>query len=152
MKTLAWAFAAGVRRASGPGVRGAGVRLLRSERGSVTVEHVLWFPIFAVMISLAAEASMAFHTQARLWDVARDLARLSATGQITPEQAQTVAAGRLPAGLPVDVAVADGTGPGGAPDVIVTVTADGGDATLFGLMRVLPVRVLSAQVTMRREV
>lgn len=55
-------------------------RALRSfgkqDSGSITVEFVLWLPVFMGIMLLSADASLMFMRQSNFWSVSRDTARI----------------------------------------------------------------------------
>ncbi len=52
------------------------LRSFRAEEGAgVTVEFVLWVPVFLIILALTVDVSMMFLRQANIWYVARDTAR-----------------------------------------------------------------------------
>jgi Flp pilus assembly protein TadG len=55
--------------------------LFRREDGSVSVEFVVWMPVFLVIFALIADAGTLYLIQASMWDTAMDCARRMATGQ-----------------------------------------------------------------------
>src|ERR1700680_651165 len=70
-------------------------RFGREQRGSITVEFVIWIPVFLVIMGFIADATMLYLTQADMWNVARDTARRMTTGQLSATAAQTFAATAL---------------------------------------------------------
>jgi|APEBP8051073178_1049388.scaffolds.fasta_scaffold00293_28 Flp pilus assembly protein TadG len=48
----------------------------RKQEGSVTVEFVLWLPVFMGIMLLSADASLMFLRQSNFWSVSRDTARI----------------------------------------------------------------------------
>jgi len=70
--------------------------LLRDERGSATIETVLWLPIFILFFALIVDASMVFNAQANLTRIVQDANRLCAVRQFTTAaQVQNYIASRL---------------------------------------------------------
>ena len=57
--------------------------LFRRQDGSVTVEFVIWIPIFLFILGFVADASAIYLAQAAMWNVARDCVRRMTTGQYT---------------------------------------------------------------------
>lgn len=55
------------------------------ESGSITVEFVLWIPVFMVIIALTVDVSLMFLRQSNMWQVAQDTARQVSTRQIRTE-------------------------------------------------------------------
>ncbi len=74
---------------------GALSRLLRDERGTATIEFVLWVPIFAVILLAAVDATVLYLHHTEMWNVARDVGRSVAVGQITEDEAETAIEERL---------------------------------------------------------
>jgi Flp pilus assembly protein TadG len=85
------------RRTGSQAISGARLgRLWRGERGTVTVEFVLWIPIFLIILAFTADACKLYLTQANMWDVARDTTRRMSIGQYCDATtAQTYAQGQL---------------------------------------------------------
>ena len=54
---------------------------LRDDRGSQTIEIVLWIPIFVALLVIIIDASTLYLTQTEMWNVARDTARRITTGK-----------------------------------------------------------------------
>jgi Flp pilus assembly protein TadG len=52
---------------------------LRDDRGSQTIEIMLWIPIFVALLVIITDASMLYLTQTEMWNVARDTARRMTT-------------------------------------------------------------------------
>ena len=57
-------------------------RFRNDETGSVTVEAVIWFPLFVVFLMMLADASMIFMNQARILRIVQDGTRRFATGSL----------------------------------------------------------------------
>jgi hypothetical protein len=55
---------------------------LRDDRGSQTIEIMLWIPIFVALLVIIIDASTLYLTQTEMWNVARDTARRMTTGQL----------------------------------------------------------------------
>ncbi len=53
---------------------------LRDDRGSQTIEFVLWLPITAALLVIISYASILYTTHTEMWNVARDTARRMTTG------------------------------------------------------------------------
>lgn len=58
---------------------------LGDERGSVTIEFVLWVPVIMVLIAIVIDATTIYITHAEMWNVARDTARRMSSALITCE-------------------------------------------------------------------
>ena len=66
-------------------------RFRKDSEGSVTVEFVMWVPVFALILLLVVDASVVFMTQSNYWSVSRDTARLVARHAMTADAAETYA-------------------------------------------------------------
>lgn len=51
-------------------------RYLHDQSGSLSIEFVMWLPLFAFLLVLAGDATMAFMNQSRMWQVSRETARI----------------------------------------------------------------------------
>ncbi len=125
-------------------------RRYRDDSGSVTVEFVLWVPIFLVILGIMVDVSMMFLTQSNLWQVARDTAR-----QISIRQLTTVTAAK-------NYAETAGTFSGNRPTATIainnatqTVTVQLAvpirDVGVFGVLNIGGNNDLVASVTSRLE-
>lgn len=56
-------------------------RFLRDENGAVTVESVLWVPVYLLFFALIADVSLIFHGQAKALRIAYDGNRQASLGQ-----------------------------------------------------------------------
>lgn len=129
--------------------RGKFGSFFRRERGGVTVEFVLWVPVFFSLVLLSADASLLFLRQSNFWTVSRDTARIVARHGMGAEAAEDWAAEHARIGdYRPEVAV--------RIDPIrdtVTVTISGKAAAMapFGMMRFALGDRISAAVTQVRE-
>lgn len=96
------------------------------ETGTVTVENVLWLPVFLTIIGFGVDATLSVLTMTRMWDVARDGARRAATGQMSAEAAERYMTGRLPDDGRFSISVEDRE-----VDVIVRINASEIGTDLF---------------------
>jgi Flp pilus assembly protein TadG len=124
-------------------------RFLRDESAAVTVEFVLWLPLFILILFLIVEVSLLFLTQSNMWNVARDTARRIATHEFDQTEAVTHATSAMTFGGHPYTIVADATG----PEVSVTITASVGDVLIFTYspMAAFAGSTLTATVTLREE-
>ena len=120
---------------------------LRDERGSQTIEFVLWIPIIGALMVLVADAFILYMTHTEMWNVARDTARRMTTTQLASKaDAELHAYGELALfGFPYEV---DATYDP-ASSMVVLITLDAGDTTFFGFT--LFGGTMRAQVVMRSE-
>ncbi len=63
-------------------------RFRKDEKGSATVEFVLWVPVFVLVLTLIVDASALFSTQAKMLRVASDTTRNIAMNVISTTQAE----------------------------------------------------------------
>jgi hypothetical protein len=121
---------------------------LRDEKGVVTIEFVLWVPIFVGLFVLVTDASIIYLTHSEMWSAARDTTRRMTIGEITSRaQARDYAAAHL--FLSSRTYVIDPNF-GGEMNVTIVIGLDG--AAIFGFFfKQILGRSLVASVTMRRE-
>lgn len=60
---------------------------IRDNKGSATIEFVLWVPIIVALLTIVMDAATLYITHSEMWNVARDTARRLNTGQIKSEEA-----------------------------------------------------------------
>jgi Flp pilus assembly protein TadG len=121
-------------------------RFLRDERGSATIEFVLWVPVFVVLLVATTDATILYLSHTEMWNVSRDIARRLSVGDITEGQAVEEAKKELFLySRAYTVATSVGI------DVVVEITTNVGDASVFGFFKPVLGRDLSARVVMRRE-
>ncbi len=121
---------------------------LRDEKGAVTIEFVLWVPIFVGLFVFVTDASIIYLTHSEMWSVARDTSRRMTTEQFTtPAQARDYAAAHLFLGSRTYVIDPDFAG-----DMNVTIAIGLDDAAIFGFFfKPILGKSLVASVTMRKE-
>lgn len=73
-------------------------QFLRDERGSFTIEFVLWVPLFAFLLMLAVDASTVYMALTRMENAARDAVRQVSIGRLKSDAVETYVAGGLDAG------------------------------------------------------
>ena len=123
---------------------------LGDEKGAVTIEFVLWVPIFIGLFVFVTDASIIYLTHSEMWSVARDTTRRMTTAEITTrDEARDYAAAHLFLGSrtyvidPTDPALVD-------MNIAIAIGLD--DAAIFGFFfKPILGRSLVASVTMRRE-
>jgi hypothetical protein len=59
---------------------------LRRQDGSVSVEFIVWMPVFLAVLGLIADASTTYLIQASMWNAAADCTRRMSVGQYTAAQ------------------------------------------------------------------
>lgn len=124
----------------------------RSERGVITVEFVIWMPVFLVILAFIADACALYLIQADMWNVARDTARRMTTGQLgTAQEAHDYAAAQLMyPNKPYTI-----TATPGVPDDVVQITIPITNASIFGVLAIygsFSDATMTAKVTMRAEI
>ena len=122
----------------------------REERGVITVEFVIWIPVFLIIMAFMADGCVLYLVQADMWNVARDTARRMTTGQLATDQAahDYAASQLLYPGKPYTV-----TAKAGADDV-VEITIPVKNASVFGVLAAygsFSGAILDAKVIMRAE-
>lgn len=120
---------------------------LRNEDGAMSVEFVIWMPIFLTILGFAVDATSLFLTQHDMANVARDVARRMSTGELTAAAAEIYAKSTLLYGdRAYDVATVAGN-----TDATVTIRLPMSDADVFGIFAPFTDGDLGAQTTMRLE-
>lgn len=112
-----------------PGHRTVGSFLI-DERGSATVEFVLLFPLFSMVLLLLADASLLFLRQTNLMNISRDTARIVSRYAMTPVEAKAYAEAAARTGqssATAEVTVLNGF-------VTVTITSDAASSAPFGMV------------------
>ena len=122
---------------------------LRDEKGAVTIEFVLWVPIFVGLFVLVTDASIVYLTHSEMWSVARDTTRRMTTEEITTTaEARDYAAAHLFLGNRTYVIDPDFS----TADLNITIAIGLDDAAIFGFFfKEILGRSLVASVTMRKE-
>ena len=123
-------------------------QFLRDERGSATIEFVLWVPIFVVILVAATDATILYLHHTEMWNVSRDVARRVAVGDMTEADAVTVVQNEMYLySRAYTVSTSDPT----ELDVKIMIRTSVADASVFGFFKPVLGRYLTAMVTMRRE-
>lgn len=71
---------------------------LSDERGSPTIEFVLWMPLITTLTIVVIDASTLYLTHSDMWIIARDTARrmtMQGNAELTPEQEQILIDGAV---------------------------------------------------------
>ena len=123
-------------------------QFLRDERGSATIEFVLWVPIFVVILVAATDATILYLHHTEMWNVSRDVARRVAVGDMTEAEAVNVVQNEMYLySRAYTVSTSDPT----ELDVKIMIRTSVADASVFGFFKPVLGRYLTAMVTMRRE-
>jgi Flp pilus assembly protein TadG len=137
------------------------LNFLRDDRGSQTIEFVLWLPIIGALLVIISYASILYTTHTEMWNVARDTARrmttgvFDVTGVLDEAAAQDYAQSQLKLyeifGTGYDVQVAEDTVASTMTVVITLGVTDGSfDAGFIGALSLVG-GTLAARVVMRAE-
>ena len=70
-------------------------RFRNDEKGTVTIEFVLWLPVFIIIMSLVINTTMLMQTQTMMINVARDASRQVVLAAMTKAQAEEFARSSL---------------------------------------------------------
>ncbi|GGG81002.1 hypothetical protein GCM10011415_33110 [Salipiger pallidus] len=68
-------------------IRGRMAGFLRAETGSITVETVIWLPLFLALMSAIVDISMVFHRESTMLRVIQDANRAYSVGRIASSDA-----------------------------------------------------------------
>lgn len=68
-------------------IRGRMAGFLRAENGSITVETVIWLPLFLALMSAIVDISMVFHRESTMLRVIQDANRAYSVGRIASSDA-----------------------------------------------------------------
>lgn len=134
------------------------INFRKDENGSVSVEFVLWIPIFIFLIAIITDLSIVYVVNANMYDVARDTARRWSQDRYRKEfptdedvkdhVTSALVIGYDKDGVEYEVApIWDEAG----NEVTVAIRADSADVDIFGIMKPIGVDTLVAHVTMRLE-
>ena len=119
---------------------------IQDQRGVVTVEFVLLLPAFMFFVLLTVDASILVLTHTEMFNMARTTARQISVGTITIDEAADYAEDKiLLGGRNYTLGTLSGA------LVIVEVSVNVGDASVFGFFTPVLGRKMSARVTFRRE-
>ncbi len=122
---------------------------LGDEKAAVTIEFVLWVPIFVGLFVFVTDASIIYLTHSEMWNVARDTTRRMTTEEITNDaEVRDYAAAHLFLGSRTYLIDPDFD----TVDLNVTIAIGLDDAAIFGFFfKSILGRSLVASVTMRKE-
>jgi len=123
-------------------------KFLRDERGTATIEFVLWVPVLMVVLIAATDATILYLHHTEMWNVSRDVARRVAVGDITEADAVNVVGNEM---FLYSSAYTVSTSNPADLDVSIQIQTSIADASVFGFFKPVLGRYLTARVTMRRE-
>jgi Flp pilus assembly protein TadG len=124
------------------------LRFVRDERGSATIEFVLWVPVFVILLVATTDASILYLHHTEMWNVSRDVARRVSVGDMTEAQAADKVQSEM--FLSTNAYTVETSNPAEL-DVWIKITTSVRDASVFGFFEPVLGRSLVAEVTMRRE-
>lgn len=115
----------------------------RDTRASVTVEFVMWVPVFCGLLMLFADTSLTYMNQSNFWNVGRETARIVARHGFDAQAAENYAEAHASFGhfTPKALVTIDGS------TVTVTITADARSVSLFGILNFAANQTIEASVT-----
>ena len=131
-------------------------KFLRDDRGTATIEFLLWLPIIGALLVIISYASILYTTHTEMWNVARDTARRITTRVLDPgSEAENYAMSQLKLydtfGTGYDVSATEDKTESTVTVVITLGVADNGlDAGLLGAFTLVG-GTLNARVVMRAE-
>jgi Flp pilus assembly protein TadG len=136
---------------------------IRDDRGSQTIEFVLWLPIIGALLVIISYTSILYTTHTEMWNVARDTARrmttgkfdIAATGVMDPVAAADYAQTQLKLYKFFDtgylVTATEDVNPRRMTVVITLAVTEGSfDAGFFGALQLVG-GTMAARVVMRAE-
>lgn len=77
------------------GTREAFFAFLSDQRGSASLEFVIWVPFFMLLLMLMVDVSTIYFNQTQMMHVSRDAARRMSMGQLEPETLTAFVQGHL---------------------------------------------------------
>ena len=118
-------------------------RFARETQGSVTIEFVMWVPVFCGLLMLFADTSLTYMNQSNFWNVGRETARIVARHGFDVPAAVSFAEAHASFGsyTPTAEVTIDGS------TVTVTITADARAMSLFGILSFAQNQTIQASVT-----
>ena len=120
---------------------------LRDQHGGPTIEFVVMVPAFMFFLLLVVDASVLYLTHTEMYSMARTTAREISVGEISVDNASGYVNDKI---LLAGRTYSFGAVYKGAL-VVVEITANVGDASVFGFFTPILGRTLTARVQMRRE-
>ncbi len=121
-------------------------RFIRDQTGTATIEFVLWVPLYVITLVAVTDASILYLTHTEMWNAARDSARRISVGAMAAADAPDRAKEKLLlSGRTYTLAASD------AGLVVVQISVNVGDASVFGFFEPVLGRQLNARVEMMKE-
>lgn len=119
---------------------------LRDQRGAVTIEFVTIFPAFVIVMLMFTDASVLFLTYTELFNVSRDTARRVAVGALHVDDVPAYVRERAMLGARTYT-----VGSYSGSVVIVELSVNIGDASVFGFFKPVLGRTMAVHVESLRE-
>lgn len=128
-------------------IRSRGKTFKKDTDGAVSVEFVLWMPLFMVIIMLIADTSVFFTSQSNYWSVARDTARLASRHALTESAAEIYATQQATSlwGAPTADVIMNGS------TVTVNLSAPASSISIFNTLTFFTDGNLNASITQSME-
>ena len=112
-------------------------RFLRENDGAITVEAVLWVPVYLVFFALITDVSMMFHGYSKALQVAQDTNRHASTGYYVSEtDLETMAKVNLASFAPSATVKSTLDELAATPHVITNISVPSSDLQIIGLFGV----------------
>lgn len=121
-------------------------RFREEEDGNATIEFVIWFPLMVFLLVFSVQTSMVFFNMNRAWDVARDITRKVAVGELSYSEAEQMVVAMMSTDLHPTASVTDF----GTRDVMMNLTITPLDGT-FGSISKLAIGEINVRYVMRKE-
>ncbi len=121
-------------------------KLIRDERAAATIEFVAIFPAFVFVMLFVLDASILYLTRTDLFNVSRDVARRISVGALHIDDVPAYVSERAILGART-YTVASYSG----SVVIIELSVNVGDASVFGFFTPILGREMSVRVEMLRE-
>ncbi len=121
-------------------------RFIRDQTGTATIEFVLWVPVYVILLVAVTDASILYLSHTEMWNAARDTARRISVGGINAADAPGYASNKLLLSGRTYTLSASDAGP-----VMVEISVNVGDASIFGFFKPVLGRQLTARVGMWKE-
>jgi Flp pilus assembly protein TadG len=119
----------------------------RDERGSTTIEFVLWVPLLLTLLLFATDVTLAFMRQSQVWQVSRETARIVSRHGMDAIAAEAYAReiGTMGSSIPEVEVAFDGS------DVVVTMSLASSSLTPFNTLGLLLGDRITTRVTHTME-
>ncbi len=119
---------------------------IRDEKGVATLELVLWMPPMLIMLLMITDASVLYLTYTDMFNVSRDAARRVSVGAMTVDDVPDYVQERSLLGKRTY-----SVGSYSGAVVIIEMSVNVGDASVFGFFKPVLARTMGVRVEMRRE-